>query len=89
MSAGANISRPSLEKALAAFDMFVLQDQPGDVDEVCSLMDVKPDLMLTYSQVSLLLDKYAAAFCATQSRRISCLKNFSFSFQSALARHFV
>lgn len=34
-SLNAQAAAKRLERALAAFDMFVLHDQPGDIDDVC------------------------------------------------------
>ncbi len=64
MNSGSSLSQTSLERGLAAFDMFVLQDQPGDVDEVRRLTFGDAVLQANTRQVSLLLDQYATAFRA-------------------------
>lgn len=59
--------KPSLEKSLAAFDMFVLYDQRGDLDEVSRILvatDVHSDTRI--QQTSQLLDKYAEIFKNSQ-----------------------
>ncbi|KAJ6783996.1 hypothetical protein PWT90_06907 [Aphanocladium album] len=62
--------KPSLEKSLAAFDLFVLHDQRGDLNEVGQIALSLFVSILTFDhlQTSELLDTYAKHFMSNQPK---------------------